>query len=112
MENTGIALDPAEPRPTAGEWAGRTALALLVLFIGGFVWMLGPLLAIACGDCPDGVRTPSHGDALITVARGVVPLVTLGTAFGIFVPRGGARVGGIGLGVLVVLFVVVLVLGQ
>jgi len=116
MENTASTLDTAdfdaEPRRTAADWAGLTVLALLVLFTGGFVGMLGPLLAIACEACQDGVRTPHFGDALFAVARYAVPFATLGTVVGIFVPKGGARVGGIGLGVLVVLLVAMLVLGQ
>ncbi|MFF4352046.1 hypothetical protein [Streptomyces sp. NPDC001530] len=116
MENTGVTFDSAEigaePRRTPVEWVGLTALAMLVLVAGGFVGMFGPLLAIACGTCQDGVRTPGSGDALIVVAQYAVPLTTLGSVVGIFLPRGGARVGGIGLGVLMVLFVAMLVLGQ
>jgi len=116
MENTASTLDTAdfdaEPRRTAAEWAGLTALAMLVLFTGAFIGMFGPLVAIACDGCQDGVRTPQFGDALFAVARYAVPFATLGTVVGIFVPKGGARVGGIGLGVLVVLLVAMLVLGQ
>ncbi|WP_306191587.1 MULTISPECIES: hypothetical protein [unclassified Streptomyces] len=46
------------------------------------------------------------------LARVGVPVVTLGTVAGVFHPRGGGRAGGIGLGLLGVLFRVTPVLGQ
>ncbi|MGD1219925.1 hypothetical protein AB9Q10_16015 [Streptomyces krungchingensis] len=110
MDHTKGSGAPAEPvteaRRTPAAWAGLTALALLVLLTGALVGVFGPLLAIACEACQDGVRTPRHGDALVAVAQGAVPLVTLGTVLGTFLPRGGAKAGGAGLGVLVLLLVV------
>lgn len=108
MANT----DTTESRRTPLEWAGLTALAMLVLITGGLVATFGPLLAIACDTCQDGVRTPHFANALVLVARFGVPLTTLATVAGIFLPKGGARAGGIGLGVLVVLLVTLLALGQ
>ncbi|MFB6437611.1 hypothetical protein ACFCVY_12650 [Streptomyces sp. NPDC056411] len=100
-------------RRTAGEWAGLAVLAVVVLATGAFVRVVGPLLAIACASCQDGVRGPMRfGDALLDFAEYGVPLVALATVAGIFLPRGGARAGGIGLGVLIVLLVAMVVLGQ
>ncbi|WP_367323482.1 hypothetical protein [Streptomyces sp. HUAS ZL42] len=119
MENTGIASEtagPAEGRRrarTAADWAGLTVFAVLVLLVGAFVYLIGPLLAITCAACEDGVRGPLRfADALLAVARVGVPLVVFGTVAGLFHPRGGARAGAVGLGALVVLFVVMLCLGQ
>jgi hypothetical protein len=110
--DTDTATDTAPPRRTAAEWTGLTALALLVMTTGALVGLLGPVLAIACDTCQDGVRTPHFTEALIAVAQYGVPLTTLGTVFGIFHPRGGARVGATGLGVLVLLLIAVAALGQ
>ncbi|MFT9471802.1 hypothetical protein [Streptomyces sp. 11-1-2] len=121
MENTGTASDGAAGpdrrgaprRRTAAGWAGLIVLAVGVLVLGLFVGLVGPLLAIACGSCPDGVRGPQRfGDALIAITRYAVPFATLGTVMGMFHPRGGARVGGIGLGALVMLLILMLALGQ
>ncbi|MFI2639939.1 hypothetical protein [Streptomyces sp. NPDC018610] len=119
MENTAhTATGPSPlPRPsrsrTAADHAGLAVLAVFVLLAGFVVGAVGPLLAIACDACQDGVRGPLRFfDALMAVDRVGVPLVTVGTLVGLFLPRGGARVGGIGLGLLGVLFCAMLVLGQ
>ncbi|QLE70571.1 hypothetical protein FGW37_02180 [Streptomyces rectiverticillatus] len=126
MENTATASDtpapgPSRPAPnrpgvpprrTAGDWIWLTVVAVAVLALGAFVGVLGPLLAIACDSCQDGVRGPLRFGGGIAVAWGAVPLVTLGTVTGIFLPRGGARVGAYGLGALVVLLTAMLILGQ
>ncbi|GAA1727346.1 hypothetical protein [Streptomyces yatensis] len=125
MENTTTAADGAASdgaagpdrrgaprRRTAAGWAGLVVLAVVVLVLGVLVGLVGPLFAIACDSCPDGVRGPQRfGDALIATARYVVPLATLGTIVGMFHPRGGARVGGIGLAALVMLLFLMLALG-
>ena len=109
MENTGTVSAPASPitrRSRSGaEWAGLAVLAVVVLVTGAFVGMFGPLVAVSCGSCPDGVRTPRFGDALMAVAQCGVPLTVLGVIAGMCHPRGGARVGVIGLGVLVALLI-------
>ncbi|AJZ83536.1 MULTISPECIES: hypothetical protein [Streptomyces] len=126
MENTKTAADGAAcegaagpdrcgvpRRRTAVGWAGLVVLAVGVLLLGVFVGLVGPLFAIACDSCPDGVRGPRRfGDALIAITRYAVPLATLGTIMGMFHPRGGARVAGIGLGALVVLLILMVALGQ
>ncbi|MFG2474131.1 hypothetical protein [Streptomyces fagopyri] len=108
MANTGT----TRPRRTPSEWAALTFLALLVLITGVIVATLGPLLAVACDTCQDGVRATDSADTLVLVARTGVPLVTTATVAGIFLPRGGAKAGGIGLGVLMVLMVILLALGR
>ncbi|MFF8590344.1 hypothetical protein ACF061_02680 [Streptomyces sp. NPDC015220] len=116
MENTTHTAAGPQPRSrkrTTADYLGLTALALFVLLSGLVVGGLGPLLAIACDTCQDGVRGPLRFyDALTAVDRVGVPLVTLGTVAGLFHPRGGARAGGIGLGLLAVLFCAMLALGQ
>ncbi len=122
MEDTGTVSDSAAPVPdrigarrrrTAADWAGLAVLAVGVLITGILVGGFGPLLAISCTSCQDGVRSPLRfGDALIAVAWYVVPLTTLGTVVGMFFPRGGARVAGIGMGILAVSLFVMLILGQ
>ncbi|MEU1672493.1 hypothetical protein ABZ752_10740 [Streptomyces roseifaciens] len=127
MENTSTTSDtrasasapaPAPSRPgalrrrTAGDWVWLVVVAVVVLVVGAFVGVVGPLLAISCASCQDGVRGSLRFGGEMAVAWGTVPLVTLGTVIGIFVPRGGARVGAYGLGALVVLFTGMLILGQ
>lgn len=103
----------ARPSRSAAAWVGLAFLALAVLATGIFMSVLGPLLAIACNTCQDGVRgSLQFGSALLALARFLVPLTTLGTVVGIFLPRGGARAGGIGLGLLVLLLFAMLALGQ
>ncbi|MFI2027275.1 hypothetical protein [Streptomyces buecherae] len=127
MENTGTAPAPASASASATEPAGgddqraRAAarglgLAVLVaavLVSGVFITFLGPLFAIACDTCEDGVRgTLAYGDALIAVARYGVPLATFATLAGMVASRRPGRVGGFGLGAQWSLFVVVVALGQ
>lgn len=126
MDNNGtVSASPAEPggafspaqlagpdRRSAADWAGLVLLAVAVLVSGVLVGVLGPLFAIACESCQDGVRSPLRfGDALLA-AQGAVPLTVLGTVVGIFMPRGGARAGGIGLAALAMLLMLMVVLGQ
>lgn len=120
MENTGTDSDSVAPGPdglrprrTADDWAWLAALTVGVLIIGAVVAVAGPLFAIACDSCQDGVSSPLlFGDVIFAVAWYVVPLTTLGTVVGMFLPRGGARVGGIGVGVLIMLLFAMLILAQ
>lgn len=119
MENTAPTATGPTPPPnphrqrTTADYVGLTVLALAVLFAGFLVGALGPLLAIACDTCQDGVRDPLPLlDVLLAVDRVGVPLVTVGTLAGLFLPRGGARAGAIGLGLLALLFVATLALGR
>lgn len=100
------------PRRSVADWGWLTVLAMGVLAVGFFVGGLGPLFAIACDTCQDGVRNPHSIDVLIALAWYVVPLTTLGTVVAIFLPRGGGRAGAIGLGVLVALLLLMVSLGQ
>ncbi|MGW2628760.1 hypothetical protein ACWC2K_05425 [Streptomyces chattanoogensis] len=52
----------------------------------GSVGVMGPLMAIACDSCQNGVRNPLLGDALIAIAQYAVPITVLGTATGISCP--------------------------
>jgi hypothetical protein len=99
-------------RLSVGDWVWLAFLAVLVMAFGLFVAVLGPLFAIACDTCQDGVRNPRFIGALTVLAWCVVPLTTVGTAVGLFLPRVGTRVGWIGTGMLFVLLVAILVLGQ
>jgi hypothetical protein len=101
------------PRRTAAETAGLAFLAIVVLIVGAFIGLFGPLLAIACDSCQDGVRNPlpSASTLIIFIAQCGVPVAVLGTVIGMFHPRGGARAGSIGLGVLVVLQFAMFLLG-
>ncbi|MDJ1136623.1 hypothetical protein [Streptomyces iconiensis] len=126
MEKTSTAPTVPDPDPgsdserlharggrTALDWAGLVLLAAGVLVLGAFAGLFGPLLAVACDSCQDGIRGPLRFDAaLVAVAWIAVPLTTLGTVIGTFLPRGGARVGGIGVAVLVALLLVMQALGQ
>ncbi|MFE4415151.1 hypothetical protein [Streptomyces sp. NPDC056821] len=61
----------------------------------------------------DGVVGPlRYGDVQVVVARGVVPVMALGTVGGMLHPRGGARVAAIGPALLGVLLCVLPALGQ
>ncbi|GAA2231384.1 hypothetical protein GCM10010232_17380 [Streptomyces amakusaensis] len=83
------------------------------MVFGGLVWLVGPLLAIACDSCQDGVRGSVRFIGTLTaIARYGVPLATLVTVLGIFTARRGGRAGFIGLAVLTVLLVLMLVLGR
>ena len=122
MKNNGTAFDPAgldaadfdgRDRRTIGDWAWLAFLAVLVMFIGFFVGTFGPLLAIACSSCEDGVRgSLRFSRTFFAVAWYAVPLTTLGTMVGLFFPRGGTRVAVLGLGALALLMVVLMTLGQ
>ncbi|MBO8187954.1 hypothetical protein [Streptomyces spirodelae] len=102
----------AEHRRSSAEWLGLICLAGLVLLFGAFVYVFGPLLAISCTDCQDGVRGPLRfGGALLAVASYAVPLVTLGSLIALFTSRRGARAGAIGLGVLLLLLLTEQLLG-
>ncbi|MET9863340.1 hypothetical protein ABZY93_29375 [Streptomyces smyrnaeus] len=103
----------ARQRRTAAEWAGLALLAVVVLVLGAFVHVLGPLLAISCSGCQDGIRSPLRfGEALFAVSAVAVPLTTLGTVVALFAARRGARAGGIGLCALLLLLLVEQLLGQ
>lgn len=108
MTHHDIARSPRTPVA----WAGLAFLAALTLVTGLFVGTLGPLLAVSCDTCQDGVRATRFADALVQVAQVGVPLTTLATVVGIFLPRGGARAGGAGLCLLVILQVTMLILGR
>ncbi|WP_327706788.1 hypothetical protein [Streptomyces decoyicus] len=100
------------PRRTAADWGWLTVLALGVLIVGFFEAVLGPLFAIACDACQDGVRSPHLFPLLIAVAWYGVPLTAIGTVVGIYLPRGGGRAGAIGLGVLAALMFVMMLVGR
>ncbi|MBO8195655.1 hypothetical protein ITI46_28985 [Streptomyces oryzae] len=98
---------------SAAHWLGLALLAVAVLVFGAFVYVLGPLLAISCSDCQDGVRGPLRfGQALFVVGYYAVPLTVLGSLIGVFTSRRGARAGGIGLCALLLLLLVEQLLGQ
>ncbi|MFD7707740.1 hypothetical protein ACFV6E_18075 [Streptomyces sp. NPDC059785] len=111
MENTGTAsaspVPAATARRSAAQWAGLAVLAIVVLLTGAFVYVFGPLLAISCGSCQDGVRDvgAGAGTVLLALARFGVPLTVLGAIGAMAHSRGGARAGAIGLGVLVALLI-------
>lgn len=105
--------DRADHKLTAKSWLTLTLLPLTVLVTGAFVGLFGPLFAIACGSCQDGIRSPLRFDGLLlALAFGAVPLTTLASIVGIYLARRGARAGGIGLAVLGGLFLLMLFLGQ
>ncbi|PJE94805.1 hypothetical protein CUT44_27025 [Streptomyces carminius] len=111
--DSGSAPVPPSPGRSGADGAGASLLAVLVVLTGAFAATLGPLLAVACESCRDGVRGPLRfGGALAVLAWCAVPLTTLGTLLGILLSRRGARVGGIGLGALLVLLAAMLVLGR
>lgn len=100
-------------RRSLADWAWLAFLAVLVMFTGFLVAVLGPLFAIACSSCQDGVRGSLRFDgAFFAVAWYAVPLTTVGTMVGMFFPRGGTRVAAIGMGALALLMVVLMTLGQ
>jgi hypothetical protein len=103
----------SRPRRSAADWAGLVVFAAVVMIVGACVGVLGPLFAIACTACQDGVRSPLRFEgALTAVAAYAVPVTTFGTVLGMLLPRGGARVGAAGIGVLVMLLFVILGLGR
>ncbi|MBO8202827.1 hypothetical protein JW613_31800 [Streptomyces smyrnaeus] len=119
MSGAAAASGPADgggaagQRRTAAEWAGLALLAVVVLLFGAFVHVFGPLLAISCSSCQDGVRSPLRfGEALFAVSAVAVPLTTLGTVVALFAARRGARAGGIGLCALLLLLLAEQLLGQ
>ncbi|MFE0761090.1 hypothetical protein [Streptomyces smyrnaeus] len=103
----------AGQRRTLTEWAGLALLAVVVLLFGAFVHVFGPLLAISCSSCQDGVRSPLRfGEALFAVSAVAVPLTTLGTVVALFAARRAARASGIGLCALLLLLLAEQLLGQ
>lgn len=104
---------PQQHRRSPSEWAGLVLLAVAVLAFGAFVFVFGPLLAISCADCQDGVRGPLRfGGVLIAFAQYAAPLTTLGTLGAMFAMRRGARAGAIGLCALLLLLLLEQFLGQ
>ncbi|MFG2208550.1 hypothetical protein [Streptomyces sp. NPDC048638] len=100
-------------RRTAADWTWQLVLAMAVLAAGVLTGTTGPLMALACDTCQDGIRGPlPFGEVLNDIARYAVPLTTLGTIFGIFLSRHAARAGGIGLGVLAALLIAMTALGR
>ncbi|MFE6775941.1 hypothetical protein [Streptomyces sp. NPDC057702] len=92
---------------------GAVALAVLALFSGAFVALVGPWLAMARDPCQDGVRGPlAFGAAVFPLARCGGPLVAVGAVAAMVGTRRAAGACGVGLGVLALLFVVILALGQ
>ncbi|MGK5732058.1 hypothetical protein [Streptomyces sp. URMC 124] len=123
MENTSTTSDapapadapvrPAVPsRRTAGQWLWSAVVAAAVLVTGVVAGILGPLLAIACDSCQDGVRGPMRFGGEFALVWAAVPVVTLGSVIGTFLPRGGARVGGYGIGILVFLVAMMQLVGR
>ncbi|MZD05319.1 hypothetical protein GTW43_09520 [Streptomyces sp. SID5785] len=99
-------------RPALGDWAWRAFFALLVLLFGVFVGGIAPWFSLSCGTCQDGMRDARFITALTVVAWYVVPLVTVGTAAGLFLPRAGVRIGWTGTGLVAALLFVIMVLGR
>lgn len=96
-----------------GGGALAALLAVTVVVTGFLTATLGPLMAVACGSCQDGVRgSLRFDDALIALAHYGVPLTTAATLVAMLVGRRSVRTGVVGLGVLVALIVVMLVLGR
>jgi hypothetical protein len=73
---------------------------------------LVPLMAVACNTCQDGVRNPRFSLVMMALAWYAVPAAALATAAGVLLPRLSARVVWISGGVLGLLLVAILVLGQ
>lgn len=122
MKNTVTDFDPADLDlehfgnrrwQLVAEWAWAALLAAGVLVIGLFVAVIGPLFALACDSCQDGLRGQLRFQgAFFAVAWFAVPLTAVGTAVAIFFPRGGTRAAFIGVGVLAMLQLVMMTLGQ
>ncbi|SES34115.1 hypothetical protein [Streptomyces qinglanensis] len=108
----GPAAQSPHPR-TAAERIGLLFLAAVVLGFGAVVFVFGPLMAIACSSCQDGVRSPIRFEtALMATDLVGVPMTTLCTLVTIFTVQRAARAAGIGLGILLLLLLVQLGLGQ
>ncbi|MGW7349669.1 hypothetical protein [Streptomyces sp. NPDC054784] len=122
MENDTTAHGPADPaldlpaaagERSAADLAGLVLLALVVVLAGLVVGVLGPLAAVACDSCQDGVRSQLRfADTLLGVARFGVPVTVVLTVVAMFTARRGARAGGVGLGVLGLLLVLMMALGE
>ncbi|MCS0636185.1 hypothetical protein NX801_11020 [Streptomyces sp. LP05-1] len=91
---------------------GLLLLALLVLAAGAITAVVGPLFAIACDSCRDGVRPARFTGALIGAAPYASLLLSLGTVIAMFARRDGVRVALIGLGALAALLFTMVFLGQ
>ena len=100
------------PHRTSGGAAGRALLAVLVLLVGAVVALVGPLLAVACAACQDGVRAARFGELTLVLAHYGAPLVALVTALGVVAARRGVRAGALGLGAQAVLFLLLVLLGS
>jgi hypothetical protein len=95
-----------------GDWVWWAFLAVLVLAVSFFATAVVSLFAISCSTCQDGVRDLRFPGLLGFVAWYMVPATALGTAIGLLVPRGGAKAGWIGAGLLATLFVAILIIGH
>lgn len=88
-------------------------LGVALVLVGAFVALLGPLLAVACTDCLDGVRGPLRFPvALLTLAHYVVPLVTVGGLVVMSRSRRRVRAGAVSLCAVLVLALAVMALGR
>ncbi|MDI3417990.1 hypothetical protein [Streptomyces luteolus] len=100
------------PTGGPGDTVVRVMLVLFTLGFGFAVKLFGPLLAIACDSCQDGVRTLRFGGAIEILSDYVVPVVTLVTAVAFLAPDDGVKAGVIGLAILGALFFVMVALGH
>ncbi|MDI3421747.1 hypothetical protein [Streptomyces luteolus] len=102
----------ASDNEVAVDMVARVMLAVLTLGFGFAVKLFGPLLAIACDSCQDGVRTMRFAGVIEFLSGYVLLPVTLAAAVAFLIPDGGVKAGAIGLCVLGMLFFVMLALGQ
>ncbi|MER6914160.1 hypothetical protein ABT354_21000 [Streptomyces sp. NPDC000594] len=92
--------DGPDGSSAGADTALRMFLAGAVLLAGLAVFLIGPLLAVACGSCQDGVRSVRLEGVLLAIRDFAVPITVITTLIGVFAARHGGRAGCAGLGAL------------
>ncbi|MEK8143755.1 hypothetical protein NKH18_22315 [Streptomyces sp. M10(2022)] len=121
MKDTAAASDSADPDlellrspylSTIADWAWRVFLAVGVLIIGLVAATLGPLFAVACDTCQDGVHGELRFKARSSPSPGTGCHSPLWRRRSPSSSPGGTRAALIGIGVMALLLLVLMALGE
>ncbi|MDQ8704218.1 hypothetical protein RCO28_17235 [Streptomyces sp. LHD-70] len=111
-ENGASSENGAPDWPPAADRAVRAVLAIVLAFLTVAIMVVVPLLAIACGTCRDGVRTPGFPGVLTALTSYVVPAVGVVSVLGVCTARRSGVAMAVGGGALAGLAALILLAGR